>query len=104
MTDANASAFLNEADVEVKFTYPLLSEPHLLAIPADAIKPKSYLAPSTLDKQAGKTSGYFPDYSIWFSGFPVMVVEVKDPKVAPEVGFREACPIRTPSEHKSNQY
>lgn len=91
MTTAHATGYSNEADVEVKFAYPLLSEPHLLAIPPEAIKPKSYLAPTALDKQAGKTSGYFPDYSIWFSGYPVLVVEVKDPKVAAEVGFREAC-------------
>jgi hypothetical protein len=35
-------------------------------------------------------TGYYPDYSIWLRGLPVMIVEAKAPDVAPEEGYREA--------------
>lgn len=86
LTDLN-----NEADVEQKLIYPLLVSQQHFGIPTIAVHPKEYLAPSALDKQAGKQRGYFPDYSVWLFGLPVMVVEAKDPEVAAEEGFREAC-------------
>jgi hypothetical protein len=79
----------NEAAVELEILYPLLTQPGSLAIPMDAVKPKQYLPPTQLDKSAGRTSGYFPDFSIWLIGYPVAVVEAKDPSVTSETGFRE---------------
>jgi hypothetical protein len=81
----------NEAAVELEILYPLLTQPGSLAIPTDAVKPKQYLPPTQLDKTAGRTSGYFPDFSIWLIGYPVAIVEAKDPSVPSETGFREAC-------------
>lgn len=81
----------NESDVEQKLLYPILAEPAFLEIPAEAIKTKSYLPPTELDKGAGKRSGYYPDYSIWLSGYPLMIVEAKDPTISADIGFREAC-------------
>src|SRR5690242_4846092 len=82
---------LNEAAVEQQIVYPLLTSPGLLSIPAEAIKPKNYLAPTELDKAAGRSSGYYPDYSVWMLGHPVLIVEAKDPSIPSQTGFREAC-------------
>lgn len=79
-----------ESDVEQKVLMPLLSGEAYLALPQSQIHTKEYLEPSALDKNAGKTGGYFPDYSIWSCGFIVMVVEAKAPQVAVEEGYREA--------------
>ena len=54
------------------------------------IRTKDYLAPTEIDKGAGKRMGYFPDYLIYLGGVPIIVVEVKDPKISPEKGYREA--------------
>lgn len=80
-----------EADVELKVLTPLLTSPGFLAIPASSIEGKKYLAPATLDKNAQKTRGYFPDFSVWEMAFPIMVVEAKGPDVPVDVGYREAC-------------
>ncbi len=79
-----------ESDVEQKILMPLLQSPSLLAVPIANIKTKSYLPASTLDKGAGRSFGYFPDYSVWWHGLPILLVEAKAPEVAVEVGFREA--------------
>lgn len=86
-----SSSEKNESDVEQKILYPLLTQAAFLGIPDTSIKTKAYLEPTKLDKQAGKTGGYFPDYSVWFLGLPVLVVEAKDPSVASQKGFHEAC-------------
>jgi hypothetical protein len=83
--------FSNEADVEQKFVYPLLTSAQYLNAPEEGVRGKEYLAPSGLDKKAGKKSGYYPDFSIWIFGLPVLIAEVKDTSVASERGFREAC-------------
>lgn len=80
----------NESDVEQKVILPLLSGAAYLDIPQNSIFTKEYLAPSVLDKAADKTSGYFPDYSVWMHGFPVLIVEAKAPDIASELGYREA--------------
>src|SRR5712691_6502484 len=90
MSLGSAENVSNESDVEQKIFYPLLTAPSLLAIPAESVKTKSYLAPTQIDKRAGRTRGYFPDYSIWIVGHPILVAEAKDPSVDAEVGFREA--------------
>ena len=80
----------NESDVEQKLLMPLLAEAIYLDIPQDKIFPKQYLAPTILDKSAGKSIGYYPDYTVWMRGFPLLVVEAKSPEVPTEVGYREA--------------
>jgi hypothetical protein len=80
----------NESDVEQKIIMPLLSGPAYLDIPQNCIFTKSYLAPSVLDKSAEKTTGYYPDYSVWMHGFPILIVEAKAPDVSSEAGYREA--------------
>ncbi len=79
-----------ESDVEQKVLMPLLQGEAYLAIPEKKIFTKQYHAASPLDKGAGKASGYFPDYGIWFRGLLVMVVEAKAPDVPVETGYREA--------------
>src|SRR6266567_339305 len=79
-----------ESDVEQKVLMPLLNGQAYLAIPQLAIHTKEYLAPTKLDKAAGKSTGYFPDYSIWRCGFPILIVEAKAPGVPVEEGYREA--------------
>jgi hypothetical protein len=88
--DHDSLALNTESDVEQKVIMPLLSADSYLGIPQDRIRTKEYLAPTQLDKTAGKTAGYYPDYSVWFSGFPVLIVEAKAPGVACEEGYREA--------------
>jgi hypothetical protein len=51
----------NESDVEQKVIYPLLSGGNYLAINDRHIKTKDYMAPSRIDKSAGKSIGYYPD-------------------------------------------
>jgi type I site-specific restriction endonuclease len=82
--------FRTESDVEQKLLMPLLSGEAYLAIPQALIRTKDYLAPTKLDKSAGKNAGYFPDYSVWRYGFAVMIVEAKAPGVPVEEGYREA--------------
>lgn len=72
-------ALKTESDVEQKVIMPLLTDAPLLSIPAAAVHTKEYLAPAALDKAAGKLSGYYPDYSVWLYGVPVMIVEAKGP-------------------------
>src|SRR5947209_5487480 len=72
---------------------PLLTGSVYLEIPQDRIFTKQYLAPTILDKSAEKTFGYFPDYSVWMYGFPVLIVEAKAPDVSSESGYREATPF-----------
>jgi len=79
-----------EADVEQKVILPLLSGSAYLDIPVAKVKPKQYLAPTPLNKKAGKTSGNYPDFSVWFRSFPCLVVEAKSPEVPAETGYTEA--------------
>lgn len=79
----------NESDVEQKVILPVLLGPVFLEIPQKSVFTKSYLMPTVLDKNAHAT-GYYPDYSIWMHGFPIMVVEAKAPDVPCDVGYREA--------------
>lgn len=72
--DLDNLAVKTESDVEQKVLMPLLNGEAYLAIPQAHIHTKEYLEPTKLDKEAGKSSGYFPDYSVWGYGFLVMVV------------------------------
>jgi len=79
-----------ESDVEQKILMPLLTGQAYLAIPTQQIHTKEYLAPTKLDKAGGKTTGYYPDYSVWGYGFALMIAEAKSPDVPVEEGYREA--------------
>ena len=48
------------------------------------------MEPTEIDKGAGKRYGYIPDYSVWRSGFPLLVVESKRPDEPIEQALREA--------------
>lgn len=80
-----------EGDVEQKIILPLLSAANYLEIPSANIKAKGYLSPTSIDKLAGKTGGYYPDFSVWENALPLMIVEAKAPEVAAEIGYREAA-------------
>lgn len=79
-----------EADVAARVVQPLLTAPEYLGIPHANVRNQDYLKPQAIDKAAGRTSGYYPDFSIWFEALPLVIVEVKAPAVAVEVGYREA--------------
>src|ERR1039458_2780176 len=81
---------VSESDVEQMVVMPLLAEDIYLEIPQEKIFTKNYLAPALLDKTAGRTGGYYPDYTVWMRGFPLLVVKVKAPAVPAETGYREA--------------
>jgi hypothetical protein len=90
-----------EADVEQKVVLPLLTGANFLEVPPGSIKAKEYLQPGQLDKAAGKTTGYYPDFSVWEKALPILIVEAKAPEVAPEVGYREASLY---ARHLNQQY
>jgi hypothetical protein len=90
-----------EADVEARIIIPLLTAPEFLGIPHSNVRNKAYLYPKRIDKAAGKTSGYYPDFSVWDESLPLVVVEAKAPAVEAEVGYREACQYAL---HLNQQY
>ncbi|MCC6918976.1 MAG: hypothetical protein IT548_07210 [Alphaproteobacteria bacterium] len=87
---SNILELKTESDVEQKFIMPFLAHPSFMNIPASWIRTKDYMIPTEIDKIAGKRSGYIPDYSIWYSGIPVVIIEAKSPEYRIEVGLREA--------------
>jgi len=89
--DHDSLLLVTESDVEQKVVMPLLCGDIFLEIPSNQIFTKDYLAPTQLDKSGGRSSGYFPDYTVWMRGFPVLIVEAKAPDVPSETGYREAC-------------
>lgn len=84
------SEFRTESDVEQKFIFPFLTHPSYLGLPTSWIRTKEYMSPTEIDKIAGKRFGYFPDYSVWVSGIPLLIVEAKTPDVSIEAALREA--------------
>ena len=87
--ETNVAAY-SEADVERLIIEPLLTGANFLEIPARHIFGKKYLAPLAIDKAAGKSTGYYPDFSVWEKAFPILIVEAKAPEVEVDVGYREA--------------
>jgi len=79
-----------ESDVEQKIVFPFLANPSFLDIPTEWIRTKEYMEPTEIDKGAGKRAGYVPDYSIWRTGFPLLIVEAKRPDESIERAIREA--------------
>jgi len=86
--DSREITISNESDVEQKIVLPLIKK--VLNYNDQEIRTKDYLAPTTIDKGAGKKMGYFPDYLLYLGGIPVIVIEVKDPEIPSEEGYREA--------------
>lgn len=90
LNDFSTIALKNESDVEQKLIIPLLTASEWLDVPAEAIHTKNYLPPANIGKGRKREIGYYPDYSIWFYGFPIAIVEAKSPNEDTEEGFREA--------------
>jgi GTPase SAR1 family protein len=84
------SELRTESDVEQKLVYPFLVHPSFLSLPHEWVRTKEYMEPTEIDKRAGKRAGYIPDYSVWRTGFPLLVVEVKRPDEAIEKALQEA--------------
>ena len=82
--------FVTEGDVENKLVYPFLVHPSFLGIPHEWVRSKEYMEPTEIDKGGGKRYGYIPDYSVWRSGFPILIVESKRPGEPIEQALREA--------------
>lgn len=85
--DFNVQDLFTESDVEQKIIYPLLTK--ILGYNDSEIKTKTYLAPTEIDKGAGKKIGYYPDYLIYIAGIPVLVIEAKKPSESEDTGYRE---------------
>jgi hypothetical protein len=79
-----------EGDVEAKLLIPLLCDEIYLGIPSPYFFSKEYLAPSDIDKGAKVPGGYYPDFSVWVNGFPVLIVDAKTPGTPVEQAYREA--------------
>ena len=79
MITLNPTESSNESDVEQKFIYQFLSDAGYLDYPSPLIKTKQFLVPLRSDKKFDIGGGYYPDYLIWMSGYPVMIVEAKHP-------------------------
>jgi hypothetical protein len=90
LSDLSAASATTESDVEQKIILPLLTAAEWLAVPDSAIRTKHYLPPTTIDKGAGRRTGYYPDYSVWIDGLPILIVEAKSPLENVMEGFREA--------------
>lgn len=79
-----------EGDVETRVVLPLLTESHLLKIPLEWIKSKSYIRPLTIGKGKKKQKGFIPDYLIMINAIPLVVIEVKSPKETVDTAYDEA--------------
>ena len=83
-------ATTSESDVEQKFIYPLLTHPSFLDIPPKAILTKRSMGTMSFVDKSTLPKNYVPDYVIFFSGFPVCVIEAKSPEDSAERAIAEA--------------
>lgn len=88
--DTTSEDVINESDVEQKIVLPLLTRETGLGIPLQAIKTKSLIRPFDIGKGRSRRIGYIPDYLVWAQSLPVMVVEVKPPRVPATTAYEEA--------------
>ncbi|MEW5421946.1 type I restriction enzyme HsdR N-terminal domain-containing protein [Amorphus sp. 3PC139-8] len=79
-----------ESDVEQKLIYPFLTHSSYLSLSSAWVRTKEYMSPTHIDKTAGKKHGYYPDYSIWLGGIPLVIIEAKMADTALELALREA--------------
>lgn len=82
------SGFKNESDVEQKLVYRLLTETQGLGFPEHDVLTKAYLRKVTIGKRAS-ASGFYPDYLLYASALPCVVVEAKPPSDTLEEAYRE---------------
>lgn len=99
--DHDGLVLKTEGDVETKLLIPMLTSELYLGVPSGNLYSKEYLAPTTLDKGAKATGGYYPDFSIWMHGFPILIVEAKAPGASVEGGYREAALY---AQHRNKSY
>jgi type I site-specific restriction endonuclease len=90
LSDLGSARLVTESDVEQKLILPLLTANEWLGIPEGTIYTKKYLPPATIDKGRNRRIGYYPDYSVWIDGLPILIIEAKSPLESVEEGFREA--------------
>ena len=81
----------NEADVESKLIYPLLTaeEPYGLGLKSSAIHGKMSIKRFVIGKGSDQKL-YYPDFLIVVDGFPIVAIEAKTPDEDVLTGFREA--------------
>jgi len=82
--------FSTESDVEQKFIMPLLTHPSFLEIPSKAILTKKSMRVLSFIDKSSLPRGYIPDYIVFFSGYPILVIEAKSPDVAVKQAIDEA--------------
>ena len=82
--------FSTESDVEQKFIMPLLMHPSFLEIPSKAVPTKKSLRALSFVDNSALPKGYIPDYIVFFSGYPVLVIEAKSPEVSVQQAIAEA--------------
>ena len=84
-------SIVTESDVEQKFIFPLLiaQMPNGLGFSSTDILTKRNIRGLEIDKGTSKKV-YFPDYLIIANGFPMVVIEAKNPEEDILEGFREA--------------
>lgn len=85
------SALLSESDVEQKFIFPLLTneEPYGLGIEASSVITKLNIRRFDIGKGSSRKS-YFPDYIVTVGGFPLLIIEAKQPADDLIVAYGEA--------------
>ncbi|MER9203908.1 type I restriction enzyme HsdR N-terminal domain-containing protein [Mesorhizobium sp. M0933] len=89
--DHDSLVLKSEGDVEAKLLIPLITNELYLGVPSRNFFAKEYLGPTDLDKGAKVSGGYYPDFSVWIHGFPVVLVEAKTPGILVEQAYREAA-------------
>lgn len=83
------SAANTESDVEQFFIAPFLTGSAFLSIPETSIRTKESLAAYSIDK--GRTrKRYVPDYVVYCEGYPIVVIEAKNPEERLDDGFSGA--------------
>jgi hypothetical protein len=91
MTVSAKTSVITEADVETQVVLPLLTLDERLGIPIASIKSKEFLSAQDIGKGAKKRSGYIPDFCVYVMAVPVLVVEVKSPRVDVAEAWDEAA-------------
>lgn len=81
----------SEGDVELHLVMPLLTSSEFLGLHPDDIKSKEFLPGRDIGKGAKKQKGYVPDFCVYVSSIPSLVVEAKSPGTSALVGYHEAA-------------
>lgn len=81
---------ITESDVEQKIVWSLLTNPDFLGIPPGQISTKRFIPQRDIGKGASFVKGFSPDYIVYASRIPCMVVEAKPPNVEIGRAYAEA--------------